>query len=74
MTISVYQVDSVIKAYNKHIKTKADSKNATAVDDADNSCYRDCVTLSRSPVHKAATFEKISYNIRDIIVRSAGEV
>jgi hypothetical protein len=71
MTISVYQVDSVIKAYNKHIKAKSGSINQRVADV--NSCFRDCVTISSSPVDKAATFEKISYNIRDIIVKSAEE-
>jgi len=71
MTISVYQVDNVIKAYNKQIKTKSESKNQQAAYADAN--YRDCVTLSNSTVDKAATFEKISYNIRDIIVKSAEE-
>jgi len=71
MTISVYHVDNVIKAYNKQIKTKSESKNQPAVDAAD--CYRDCVTISNPTVDKAATFKKISYNICDIIVKNAEE-
>jgi len=69
MTISVYQIDSVIKAYNKQTKNKLDNTNQRAVDVNNN--YRDCVTLSNPPVDRVAAFEKISYNIRDIIVKSA---
>ncbi|MDY0188628.1 MAG: hypothetical protein RBR16_11960 [Syntrophus sp. (in: bacteria)] len=69
MPVSVYQVDSVIKAYNKQIRTKVENRNPGAADAG--SRYRDCVTISPSPENKAITFEKISYNIRDIIVKSA---
>ncbi|OPY10738.1 MAG: hypothetical protein A4E70_00533 [Syntrophus sp. PtaU1.Bin005] len=69
MPVSVYQVDSVIKAYNKHVRTKVENRNHGAADAGSH--YRDCVTISPSPENKAITFEKISYNIRDIIVKSA---
>jgi hypothetical protein len=68
MTISVYQIDSVIKAYSKQSRARLDNQDQ----DEENACacYRDHVTISNVPVDKAATFEKISYNIRDIIIKS----
>jgi len=68
MTISVYQVDNVIKAYNKQTRTKLSNKDQTGVEA--NECYRDSVTISNVPVDKSATYEKISYNIRDLILKS----
>ena len=67
MAISVYQVDSVIKAYNK--QTQVNSKNKGQNKISVNDCNRDYVTISDVPVHKAETFEKISYNVRDIIIK-----
>ena len=69
MTISVYQVDNVIKAYNKQTRTKLSNENQPA--NGVNEFYRDSVTISNSPVDESATYEKISYNIRDFILKSA---
>jgi len=68
MTISVYQIDSVIKAYNKQTRAKLSNKDQTGV--GANECYRDSVTISNAPVDKSATYEKISYSIRDLILKS----
>ncbi|OPY10994.1 MAG: hypothetical protein A4E66_01453 [Syntrophus sp. PtaB.Bin001] len=68
MAISVYQVDCMIKAYNKQSRTRLENQNQD--EDSTAACYRDYVTLSNAPVDKAATFEKISYNIRDIIIKN----
>jgi hypothetical protein len=67
MTISAYQVDSVIKAYNKQNKSRLrldDVLQTTAQDR-----YRDVVKLSSSEDMKADAFKKISYSLLDILLR-----
>jgi hypothetical protein len=70
MTISSYKVDSVIKAYNKQTQTpfKNHIQNGIRI----NKFHSDSVAISCAPVDKSATFEKISYNICDLILKSAG--
>lgn len=69
MTISVYKVDSVIKAYNKQTRATLSLQTQNGVGVGEY--YHDSVTLSSAPADKTATFEKISYNIRDLILKSA---
>lgn len=62
MTISTYQVESVLKAYSKQsrvenpIRLKAENLNK----------YTDIVTLT-SEGNKKEAFDKISYNLLDIL-------
>jgi hypothetical protein len=66
MTISAYQVDSVIKAYSKQNKARLrlDIPQTMAQDR-----YRDVVTLSGSEDMKTDAYKKISYSLLDIILR-----
>ncbi|MBW2655996.1 MAG: hypothetical protein JRC91_14115 [Deltaproteobacteria bacterium] len=62
MTISTYQVESVLKAYSKQtrvenpIRLKAENVNK----------YADIVTLT-SESNKKEAFDKISYSLLDIL-------
>jgi hypothetical protein len=66
MTISAYQVDNVIRAYSKQVKTKLhiDGPQAVVQDR-----YRDVVTLSRSEDIKADAYRKISYSLLDVLLK-----
>ncbi len=65
MTISAYQADNVIKAYNKQSKAKfrlADQQNSSP------ERYADVVTLSGSDSLKADANKKISYSLLDVLL------
>jgi hypothetical protein len=66
MTISAYQVDNVIKAYNKQIKAKTrfDFPQSPSL-----SNYTDVVTLSGKEDMKADAYKKISYSLLDVLVK-----
>jgi len=65
MTISPYQVESVLKAYNKQSETRKSIPRSS-----DNPVqYTDVVTLS-SVNNKEEAFEKISYGLLDIILQN----
>lgn len=66
MTISAYQVDNVIKAYNKQSKTKMrfDAPQASSKDR-----YADVVTLSGNEEMKADAYRKISYSLLDVLLK-----
>ena len=65
MTISPYQVENVLKAYNKQIETRKSIPKSN-----DNPVqYSDVVTLS-SGSDKEEAFEKISYGLLDIILQN----
>jgi len=66
MTISAYQVDNVIKAYNKQSKTKLrfDIPIAPSQDR-----FTDVVSLSGSEAIKADAYQKISYSLLDVLLR-----
>ncbi|MBW2568181.1 MAG: hypothetical protein JRD93_05050 [Deltaproteobacteria bacterium] len=65
MTISTYHIDNILKVYNKQskmenrIQLKPKNLNKTA----------DIVTLS-SEENKKEAFDKISYNLLDIILQN----
>lgn len=65
MTISTYQIESVIKAYGKQtrledpINRKSENSNK----------YTDTVTLS-SGENKKEAFDKISYSLLDVILQN----
>jgi hypothetical protein len=66
MTISAYQVDNVIKAYNKQSKTKLrfDVPQTPSQDR-----YLDVVKLSSSEDIKADAYKKISYSLLDVLLK-----
>lgn len=65
MTISTYQVESVLKAYNR--QTRLDNPMRSKSENSDK--YADIVTLSSGEDKKAA-FDKISYSLLDIILKN----
>jgi len=69
MTISAYQVDNVIKAYNKQSRKifRSDVMLGSAQDR-----YRDVVTLSGQDDMKTDAYKKISYSLLDVITKEKG--
>ncbi|MGV8056577.1 MAG: hypothetical protein AB2L12_00880 [Smithellaceae bacterium] len=67
MTITPYQVDSVLKAYTRQNKLRV-SQN-TVKGNAPDGKYTDVVSLSVKEENKAEEFDKISYNLRDVILK-----
>jgi len=66
MTISTYQVDNVIKAYNKQIRLKG--KNAASPVLNLGERYVDTVSLS-SNMDKNDFYSKVSYRLKDILLK-----
>lgn len=67
MTISSYKVESVLRAYSRQ---NDNAKGSSSVRYGDEPAkYSDTVTLS-SRDGKAKAYEKISYGLLDIILRS----
>ena len=67
MTISAYQADNVIKAYNKQSKARfqlVDQQNPSP------DRYTDLVTLSGSDSQRADVNKKISYSLLDILLKN----
>lgn len=66
MGISAYQIENVIKAYNKqsHVRLRLDIKSAPS-----QGRYTDIVTLSGNERLTADTYIKISYNLLDILLK-----
>ena len=70
MTISTYQVDSVIKAYSKQNRMKV--KDALPQEKEQDKRYVDVVSLSADDAYKADAYKKISYSLLDVILRDEG--
>jgi hypothetical protein len=70
MTITSYQVDSVLNAYTKQNKIKISS--TAPKENVPESKYKDIVSLSAKDDSKAKEFDIISYNIRDVILKDNG--
>ncbi len=66
MTISTYQVDSVIKAYNK--QNRLNSRPSAGPDVRQGEAYLDKVSLS-THVDKKEAYQKISYSLLDVILK-----
>lgn len=66
MTISAYQVDNVIRAYNKQSKTNL-RLNTTQASSPDR--YTDVVTLSTQENVKVDAYRKISYSLMDVLLK-----
>jgi hypothetical protein len=71
MAISTYQIDSVIKAYNKQdrLKFRHDAKSALSPDK-----YTDMVTLSGNEGLLPDTYKKIAYNLLDVLLKDKKSV
>jgi hypothetical protein len=67
MTITPYQVDSVLNAYTRQSKLRV--SHAATKGNAPESKYTDVVSLSITKENKAEDFDQISYNLRDIILK-----
>jgi len=70
MTVSSYQIDNVIKAYNKQQKAKVRLEMAPA---PLKSGHADVVTLSGESGPGEETYSKISYNLLDILTKQKRE-
>ncbi|OPY85595.1 MAG: hypothetical protein A4E71_01999 [Smithella sp. PtaU1.Bin162] len=67
MTITPYQVDSVLNAYTRQSKLRV--SHAAANENATEGKYKDLVSLSTQEENKTEEFDKISYNLRDVILK-----
>jgi hypothetical protein len=67
MSISSYQVDNVLKAYNKQSQVKAKNHAVTDVQEAGKQI--DTVSLSKEK-NKPGVFDKISYSLLDILLKT----
>ncbi|MCD6153294.1 MAG: hypothetical protein J7J07_05215 [Syntrophobacterales bacterium] len=65
MTISTYQVESILKAYSKQTRMK----ERIHLKPENLNKYADIVTLS-SENNKREAFDKISYTLLDILLKS----
>jgi hypothetical protein len=67
MTITSYQVNSVLNAYTRQSKVNISSEKSKESGGDDQ--YRDIVSLSVKEGDKAEEYEKISYKLRDVIMK-----
>jgi hypothetical protein len=67
MTITPYQIDSVLSAYTRQSKLRV--SHNTAKGNAPDGKYTDVVSLSVKEESKAEDFDQISYNLRDVILK-----
>ncbi len=67
MTITSYQIDSVLSAYTRQSKLRV-SHNA-AKGNAPEGKYTDIVSLSVNEESKSEELDKISYSLRDVILK-----
>jgi hypothetical protein len=67
MTISAYQIDSVISAYSKQNRMKMRSSRLPG--DAGTAKPVDIVSLSPKGIEAAEAFKKISYSLIDVIMK-----
>ncbi|PKN33459.1 MAG: hypothetical protein CVU61_13475 [Deltaproteobacteria bacterium HGW-Deltaproteobacteria-19] len=65
MTISTYQIDSVIKAYTKQYRERIRMGQS---EEPARDQSADVVDLSRGNELKEGAFEKISYSLMDVLV------
>lgn len=70
MAISTYQVDSVIKAYNKQSRMKV--MRNLPMDKESGQHYVDIVSLSTKDEARTSVYQNISYNLLDVILKNEG--
>jgi len=66
MTVSTYQVDNVIKAYNK--QNRLNTRPSAVQGARKEAQYVDMVSLSTN-VDKKEAYQKISYSLLDVILK-----
>jgi hypothetical protein len=66
MTVSTYQVDNVIKAYNK--QNRLNARPSAVQGGRKEAQYVDMVSLSTN-VDKKEAYQKISYSLLDVILK-----
>jgi hypothetical protein len=66
MTVSSYQIDNILKAYSKQNKVKTSTLTQTDMPKGEK--YVDIVTLDS--IDKTAVYDKISYSLMDILLKS----
>jgi hypothetical protein len=69
MSITPYQVDSVLNAYARQSKLKV-SHTATKANSPEGK-YTDVVSLSVKEENKTEEYDRISYNLRDVILKDS---
>jgi hypothetical protein len=67
MTITPYQIDSVLSAYTRQSRIRV--PQSAAKENAPEGKYTDVVSLSAKEESKTEEFDKISYNLRDVILK-----
>lgn len=67
MTISAYQIDSVISAYSKQNRMKM--RSSQFLDGAGTATPVDVVSLTPRGIETAEAFKKISYSLIDVIMK-----
>jgi hypothetical protein len=70
MTITSYQVNSVLNAYTKQNKIRIST--TVPNENVSEGKYKDVVSLSANDDNKAEEFDIISYNLRDVILKDNG--
>ncbi|HOE79022.1 MAG TPA: hypothetical protein PLX58_08265 [Smithellaceae bacterium] len=71
MTITAYQVDNVLNAYIRQSRVKVQTPVLREGENRIDS--KDIVTLSTKESNKAGELEKISYNLRDVILKGENQ-
>ncbi|HPL63894.1 MAG: hypothetical protein PHG91_00245 [Syntrophales bacterium] len=71
MTISPYQVNSILQAYSKQNKVKP--REVSQGETAQGSKYNDIVSLSTEQERMERAYKKISYSLLDIILKGKSE-
>jgi hypothetical protein len=67
MSITPYQIKNVLNAYTRQSKVRI-SPSASKEGGPDKQ-YRDIVSLSVKDEHKEEELEKISYSLRDVLLK-----
>lgn len=67
MTITAYQVHSVLNAYTRQSKVRVSPVKLQ--EDNAGGKFKDIVSLSGNEENKAEELDKISYNLRDVILK-----
>jgi hypothetical protein len=67
MTISAYQIDSVISAYNKQARMK--TRSFQLPEEAGIGKQVDVVSLSQKGIEATEAYKKISYSLIDVIMK-----
>ncbi|HOC59303.1 MAG TPA: hypothetical protein PKN70_05110 [Smithellaceae bacterium] len=67
MAVTPYQINNVLNAYTRQSKIKISS--SLSKENAAGKQFRDIVSLSVKDARKEEEIEKISYNLRDVLLK-----